>query len=128
MPEVFCVVEDERFIDVESASDYILRVLVPEPLVLFNGVVALMEELLIVGQLDNHWDIKCVLEPFSEDEGHQVPKMHEVIGRPSAGVEIERLPLFVLLKENFKISVREENSSSKEMVCSAVGYFFDPLN
>ena len=84
MAHVVEVAEEEGLALVEAAGDDVLGVLNREPrevvqvVALPVRVLALPQELLVVGQLDDQRDVEDVLQPLGEVERDHVPEMERL--------------------------------------------------
>ena len=96
--------ENESFLDVESKCNNILDIL-PGQAHRLLLLQVLPQELLIVGHLDDQGHIKGLLQPFSEEEGNEVAKVHRITAGTSSSVKEELFSLFNLVKDKPKVSM-----------------------
>lgn len=72
------------------------------------------KEFLVVGELDNAWNVENFLQVGCKDEGDEMAKM-ECGGRGAATcVEIELFAGFVVVEKGLEIAVGEEDAASEE--------------
>mmetsp|Transcript_97263 Transcript_97263/g.297119 ORF Transcript_97263/g.297119 Transcript_97263/m.297119 type:complete len:205 (-) Transcript_97263:443-1057(-) len=108
-------------------------VIVVEVVALLIIVLALPQEFLVVGHLDDQRHIEGVLQPFGEQERHQMPHVHRGGRRPPTCVQVKRLARLNLFAKSVHVTVGEINVSPKPMVqawhsATADGQAFDAIH
>lgn len=68
------------------------------------------------GHLYDERAIKGVLQPLSEMEGNEMPKVQCLGGRPPTRVQVEFLPRLVQVQQLVQVSMREKDASPQEPV------------
>lgn len=71
-----------------------------------------MNVFLVICDLDDKRNIKSLLQVFCKDERNRMPHMECISRWSSSCIKVERIILFVLIKNNVKISLTEEDSTS----------------
>ena len=105
---------DPRLLGVETECDEVEGVLVRHLPGLLQREV-LEQELLVIGELEEHVHSEGVLDPLVEYPRHDVAQMGVARGAP-AGVEDEPVPLVVLVEEGDHVPVGVEYAAPQHVV------------
>lgn len=114
-PDVIEVAKDECLFEFESASNDIFGVFESVLVDLFKLQVLFEQELFVVGQLNDERAVKDVLEPLCENEGNCVADVHAVARRPTACIQIERLPFLVPVQDLIEFSASQGKKSTRKV-------------